>query len=146
MSLRRTRRIAGAILVNFPAAAYAAVRVDGSGVDVDALLRLSLALSVVLAAIIALAWLLRRVVRFNHGANGQLRILGGLSVGNRERIVLVQVGKIQLLVGVAPGRVQTLHILDEPVETPQADSAGAVGGGVSFAQRLRASLEEHGKR
>lgn len=147
MSARRIGRIAGTVLVNFPAAAaQAAVRADGSGVDMDALLRLTLALGVVLAAIIGLAWLLRRVVRFNHGANGQLRILGGLSVGSRERIVLVQVGKAQLLVGVAPGRVQTLHILDEPIEAPGSGATGADGRGVSFAQRLRAVLEEHGKR
>ncbi|EAR20659.1 flagellar biosynthetic protein FliO [Nitrococcus mobilis] len=140
-------RIAGAVLVNFPAAAaQAAARVDGSGVDMDALLRLTFALGVVLAAIIGLAWLLRRVVRFNHGAAGQLRILGGLAVGSRERIVLVQVGKAQLLVGVAPGRVQTLHVLDEPIEVPAVAAPGADGRSVSFAQRLRAVLEEHGKR
>ena len=38
--------------------------------------------------------------------------------------VLVQVGKQQLLLGVAPGRVNTLHVLDEPV-TPQTTLAAA---------------------
>jgi flagellar protein FliO/FliZ len=30
--------------------------------------------------------------------------------------VLVRVGKTQLLIGVAPGRVTTLHVLAEPVD------------------------------
>ena len=146
MSVRRFGRIAGMVLVNFPAAcAHAAARVDNSGADMGALLRLTFALAVVLAAIIGLAWLLRRVARFNRSADGQLRILGGLAVGNRERIVLVQAGKTQLLVGVAPGRVQVLHVLDEPIETPQWGSAGENSRGASFAQRLRAMLDSHGK-
>ena len=146
MSAQRMGRTVAIALVNLPApAAQAAARVE-AGVDPDALLRLTLALGVVLAVIIGLAWLLRRMARFNRSVNGQLRILGGLAVGNRERIVLVQVGKAQLLVGVAPGRVQTLHVLDEPVETPQSASVGEDGRSVSFAKRLRAMLDEHGKR
>lgn len=146
MSALRFGRIVGTILVNFPAAlAHAAVPVSGAGVDTSALLHLTLALAVVLAAIIGLAWLLRRVARFNRSADGQLRILGGLPVGNRERIVLVQVGKTQLLIGVAPGRVQTLHVLDEPIEGPHRDSVGEDSRGVSFAQRLRVMLDSHGK-
>lgn len=147
MGAPRIGRIFATVLVNLPASiAHAAARVEGVGVDPNALLRLTLALGVVLAVIVALAWLLRRMARFNRSVNGQLRILGGLAVGNRERIVLVQVGRAQLLVGVAPGRVQTLHVLDEPVETPQTASAAGDGRSVSFAKRLRAMLDEHGKR
>ena len=147
MSAQRTGQIVATVLVNLPAPiAQAAARVEGVGVDPNALLRLTLALAVVLAVIVALAWLLRRMARFNRSVNGQLRILGGLAVGNRERIVLVQVGQAQLLVGVAPGRVQTLHVLDEPVETPQTASTDGDGRSVSFAKRLRAMLDEHGKR
>lgn len=147
MSSRRIGRIVGTAFVNFPATlAHAAVQIDAPGADMSALLRLTLALAVVLGAIIGLAWLLRRVARFNRSANGQLRILGGLPVGSRERIVLIQAGKAQLLIGVAPGRVQILHILDEPIEAPEGGSAGEAGRGVSFAQRLRAMMDDHGKR
>ncbi|MEG7523045.1 MAG: flagellar biosynthetic protein FliO [Chromatiales bacterium] len=40
-------------------------------------------------------------------------VLGGTSVGPRERVVVVKVDDIRLLLGVAPGRVQTLHVLDQ---------------------------------
>ena len=36
---------------------------------------------------------------------------------------LVQVGNKQLLLGVAPGRVSTLHVLDEPVTTQTTNNA-----------------------
>lgn len=95
------------------------------------LFQLLFGLIVVLIAIGATAFLLRRLGRLPQGA-GAMRIVAGLSVGSRERAVLIQVGDKQLLLGVAPGRVQTLYVLDRPVEstTPQI---GTPGG---FAEKL----------
>lgn len=100
------------------------------------LLQMLLGLLVVLALIAGLAWMMRRSGALQGGAAGSLRILGGLSMGARERIVLVQVGDKQLLLGVAPGRVQTLHVLEEPValREPGRPVAG------SFAANLSAAL------
>ena len=94
------------------------------------LMQLSLGLLVVLAAIVGSAWLLRRYGHMQSGVDGALRVIGGLSMGPRERVVLVQVGKRQLLLGVAPGRIQTLHVLDEPVAEPGPQAPSA------FAERL----------
>ena len=65
-------------------------------------------------------------------AGGGLRILGGLSMGARERVVLLQVGDTQLLVGVAPGRVQTLHVLEQPLPAAASGLQNASG----FADQL----------
>ncbi|WP_172600428.1 FliO/MopB family protein [Sulfurivermis fontis] len=67
-------------------------------------------------------------------------MLGGVPVGQRERVVLIQVGNKQLLLGVAPGRVQTLHVLDEPINVTAVPS-----GGESFAERLTAALKKSGR-
>ena len=64
-------------------------------------------LVIVIALILVLAMLFRRF-----GDAG----LGGISVGQRERLVLVQVGSKQLLVGVAPGNVSQVMVFDEPLE------------------------------
>ena len=80
-------------------------------------------LLVVLGLIVVLGWLSRRLHRLAPGTRQRaLRLVDALPVGARERIVLVEVGGQQLLVGLAPGRVQTLHVLDTPI-VPTADAA-----------------------
>ncbi len=74
-----------------------------------------LGLLLVIGMIVGVAWLARRFGNFQTDASGGLRVIGGLSMGPRERVVLVQVGDQQLLLGVAPGRVSTLHVLDKPL-------------------------------
>jgi flagellar protein FliO/FliZ len=81
----------------------------------------TLALAVVLAAIFALAWLVRRL-RIVAGRAGPLAVLAEVRLGPKERAVLVKVGAAQLLVGVAQGQVNTLHVLAEPVEIASRDT------------------------
>ena len=106
------------------------------------LLQLTLGLAVVLLGILVLAWLMRRLNRMQSSAGDSLRVLGGLALGARERMVLVQVGETQLLLGVAPGRVQTLHVLERPL----SEEPVAVGesGADSFTRRLQAALGRRG--
>ena len=94
------------------------------------------ALAIVLVSVVGLAWMMRRFGRLQASANGNLRMIDGLALSTRERIVLVQVGDTQLLLGVAPGRVDTLHVLGEPV--PEASAANTSGTG--FSARLREAL------
>lgn len=101
------------------------------------LVRLTVGLVVVLAAIVVVAWFMKRLGRFQSGAGGAIKVVGGLSMSARERVVLVQVGQTQLLLGVAPGRVQTLHVLQEPIADPNREvEAGR------FAEKLRTALEK----
>lgn len=138
-------RVLVAVMALLPAAEAAAQEAGGSGVDMTSLTRLTIGLLVVVGAIFVFGWLLRRMGGFSAGGGGHLRVLGGISVGNRERILLVQAGKTQLLVGVAPGRVQTLHVLDEPVEVPTSGS-GPSRQVSPFAARLRQMMQNDEKR
>jgi flagellar protein FliO/FliZ len=104
------------LLVLFPALAVAA---EGKPLDhgLDplggGLTQLILGLVLILALIAGAAWLLRRFLPLR-GGDGAIKILGGLALGARERLVLVQVEEARLLLGIAPGRVQTLHVLAGP--------------------------------
>lgn len=42
-------------------------------------------------------------------------MVGSLALGTRERAVMVEVAGQQLLLGVTPGQVTTLHVFDVPV-------------------------------
>lgn len=103
------------------------------------LVRLTFGLLAVLAAIIVAAWLMKRVGRFQSGVGGAMKVIGGLSMSARERVVLIQVGETQLLLGVAPGRVQTLHVLQERIASQSPDVESG-----RFAEKLRAALAKGG--
>src|SRR5689334_10599309 len=82
--------------------------------------QVTLALGLVLALIFVAAWLMRRLKGFGKTATGTLDIVADLAVGQKERAVLIRVGTQQVLLGVAPGRVTTLHVLAEPVSVAPA--------------------------
>ena len=88
------------------------------------------ALLLVLGLILGLAWLAKRLPGAARGgaANGALRVVASVPLGQRERAVVVDVGGTQLLLGVGPGGTRTLHTLAQPL--PQADAPPA------FAQLL----------
>ena len=87
--------------------------------------QVTVALGLVLAVIFVAAWLLRRVRGFGKTGTGALDVIADLPVGQKERAVLIRVGTTQVLIGVAPGRVTTLHVLTEPVNvTPPKTFAG----------------------
>ncbi len=112
----------------------------GPALDAGSVLQVFLGLVAVLVLIGGVAWLLRHVLRLQPTMSGQLRILGGLSMGARERVVLLKVGDTQLLLGVAPGRVHTLHVLDRPLAESTAETRLPKG----FAAQLARALN-HGK-
>lgn len=99
------------------------------------LVQMFFGLIVVVALIVGMAWVMRRLGGVPGSAAGSLRVLAGLSMGTRERVVLIQVGETQLLIGVAPGRVQTLHVLEQPLQLDE----GQLPKG-SFAASLNAAL------
>lgn len=132
-----TAATAGAATAAIAASAPAFAAATGAPEQVlasDRLGEVMLGLLAVVAAIVATAWIGRRVLRLQPGMDSRLRLVGGLSLGPRERIVLVQAGDTQLLVGVAPGRVQTLHVLDQPLAAVPEERA--VSPAAPFARIL----------
>jgi flagellar protein FliO/FliZ len=102
-------------------------------------------LLLVLAAIVLVAWLLKRLNASKLGAGNQLKVLGGVAIGQRERIVLVEVSDTWLVVGVGPGQIRTLHTLHKqefpdhakPATTPvSADNPDSANN--KFAKLLAA--------
>ncbi|ALO46331.1 flagellar biosynthetic protein FliO [Pseudohongiella spirulinae] len=65
-------------------------------------------LGVIVGLILALAWAARRFSAFKPMTGHNMKVVGALPVGSRERVVIVQVGERQMLLGVAPGSVNYL--------------------------------------
>lgn len=92
-------------------------------------------LLLVLGLMLGLAWLVKRYVQIPGIGKGQVQVQGGVSLGAREKAVLLSVEGRRLLVGIAPGRVQTLLVLDDEPVTEQ-DFAGQLA--VAAEQSARA--------
>ncbi|WP_223541110.1 flagellar biosynthetic protein FliO [Pseudomonas sp. BF-RE-26] len=102
------------------------------------LTQLVFGLLLVLGLIFFLAWLLRRVQQAGPAGKGQvIEIVGSRALGPRDRLMLVQVGNEQILLGLSPGNITALHVLKEPVQVPSTEKPTP-----EFAQRL---LEMLGK-
>lgn len=90
-----------------------------------------LGLLLVIGLIFLLAWLLRRVQQLAPRGGQVIKLLATQALGPRDRLVLVQVGNEQILLGLSAGRITPLHVLKEPVHLADAEPAAP-----EFAQRL----------
>jgi flagellar protein FliO/FliZ len=68
-----------------------------------------------------------------------MKVVAALSVGPRERVVLVDVGGQQLLLGVAPGRVNMLHRFEQPVIASDTPSD-------NFGDKIRHVMQQVGPK
>jgi len=92
--------------------ASTALKQSAHAVSHTDILQWLLALLIVIAIFFGLVWLLRKSGNLASTGKGQLVVLAGLSLGMRERLVLVKVGEKQLLLGVTPGRIDKLLELE----------------------------------
>lgn len=111
-------------------AAEPAASMSSAGMGAQ-LSKLLFGLLLVLGFIFLLAWLLRRVQQMNPRGTQVIKLISSQALGPRERLVLVQVGGEQILIGLSGGRITPLHVMQEPVHLPDAEPANP-----EFAQRL----------
>ncbi|MDP5052889.1 MAG: flagellar biosynthetic protein FliO, partial [Congregibacter sp.] len=91
-------------------------------------------LLLVFVCLFVVVYFLKRFNGVGAGSSAALRVIASASVGQREKVVLLEVGGEQLLIGVAPGAVRTLHVLKEPVAVD-----GARDSSTDFAAVLRSA-------
>ncbi len=99
------------------------------------LLQTILALMLVLGLLLGLAWFMKRFGARVMGASANVKLVGALNIGGRERIMVVEVGNQWIVVGASPGRVNALATMprqegaqeDSATLTPHAASAGSFG-------------------
>lgn len=124
-----------ALSTSVHAADTAAAGTASTGNMVQALLGLVLLLGLMAAA----AWALKRfgIAKTNGGT--QIKIVGGLSVGSRERILVVEVADQWIVVGVAPGRINTLSTMPRQESVAAPDAAPAAK---NFSAWLKQTIEK----
>ena len=109
------------------------------------IMQMMFGLAVVIAILFASLWLIRKL-NTPRGGGAAIKVLGAAAVGARERVVLVELGEKVLVLGVAPGRVNTLTELQRSELALPADVSGSspgapAPGGKAFAAWLRQASE-----
>lgn len=92
----------------------------------SSLLQITLSLLLVLVVIVAVGWLLKRMNVAQQGTANFLHVIGSVAIGQRERVILLEVEDTWLLIGVGPGQIRTLHTMEKSAVTdlqvrPEAD-------------------------
>lgn len=105
------------------------------------LLSLVASLLVVIGTIVVLGWVYSRSKLFGGAGNDTINIVASRALGSKERLIVVEVGGKQLLLGMTTSQVQTLHVFESPV-VDAADTAAGRGLAGGFAGRLRTALKE----
>ncbi|WP_439531253.1 flagellar biosynthetic protein FliO [Marinobacter adhaerens] len=101
---------------------------------VGTIVSLGLGLVAVIAVIYGCAWIIRRMNGMTGMNNNAIKVVSVMAIGARERIALIDVGGQQILLGITPSAIRTLHVFDEPVV--EAGSAGSS----DFARRLQGMI------
>jgi len=119
-------RVAGTLLLACSAGALAApaatvapaAAVTTASPAAGSLLQTIFALIAVLALLAVLAWFMKRFGPKSHVGTVPVRLVGALSLGGRERIMVVEVGNQWIVVGASPGRVNALATMPAQKAVP----------------------------
>lgn len=110
-----------------------------SPLSVGSVTQLTLSLIAIVVLILAISWALKRLKLAGPRGSGEIAVLDELSVGPRDRIVLLRVGESQVLVGVSASGLVPLTPLATPIVLKGGGSHTPV-----FAERLRDLMRRPG--
>ncbi|MEC4721361.1 flagellar biosynthetic protein FliO [Noviherbaspirillum sp. CPCC 100848] len=121
------------------AAAAATTATAASPASAGSLLQVLLGLVAVLALMAGGVWLLKRMGVAGTANGNVARVVGGVSVGNRERVLVVEVADQWIVVGVAPGRVSALSSMPKQESAPTLQ---ALPDNKNFAAWLKQTIDK----
>ncbi len=99
-------------------------------------LQAMLALMLIVGLLAGTAWLARKVTGGKGFGQGGMKVVGGVALGPRERIVLVEVGDTWLVIGLVPGQIRTLYKMPKGELSAEAALTQGLQGG-HFADLLK---------
>ena len=130
------------LIFSYPASADLVEKTTSQVVETPditmSLLKVTGGLLLVIIAIFGSAWAYRRFGNMAQMSNDSLRIIGGVSLSTKERVVLMQVGEEQVLIGVSPGSIQRLHVLNKNIDVGQE----TVVPNKSFSSQLNTAIKQ----
>jgi flagellar protein FliO/FliZ len=127
------RRHSPLLIAAIASPAFAETPAPAVGVPVGTFIQGILGLGLIIGLLLVTLAALRRFGgRFQGAQTTGLKVISGLSVGARERILLIEVGDTWLVVGVTTTNIRTLHTLPKG----SLPAGNAPGDGPVFADWL----------
>jgi len=114
---------------------------QGSVSTAGSLFSVLFGLVAVIAMIVGLAWMARRIGVTRQQENALIQVVGATSLGTRERVAIVQVQDSWIVVGISPAGLSSLATLPRGHVDPSSGFASPAG----FAGKLKAMLEAKAK-
>lgn len=110
------------------------------------MLQFATGLAMVLGLIVAAGWFAKRF-SIGPSSSGLVKVISGAAVGQRERVVVVEVGEVWMVLGVAPGRVNALHTMPRGAVGAQTSTQTSTpqtlpGSPTGFAGWLKQVMEQ----
>lgn len=118
--------------------ANTAAAADPSGISAGTYVQTFFGLLLIVALIAGMAWYARKLSGGQPFGRNLMKVVGGVALGPRERIVLVEIGDQWLVIGLVPGQIRTLHTLPKG-EMPAAQPGD---GEKPFASWLKLMTEQ----
>jgi len=116
-----------------------AIEIDGKKptklVTYDHVVSCALGLIIVIALFFACIWLMRKMGALPENSKQKMRVIAGLSLGGREKVILLEVGEKQLVLGVSPGGINNLLVLEDNDRVVQETKERPAEG--EFSQKLK---------
>lgn len=135
VSKRRSQTLAQAVaafaLAFFATGAHAQTTTAAQAPAGPSLFPLILTLIFVLALIPVAVWMLKRLGTGSVAGAGGMRVVAQLSLGQRERLVVVEAGERWLVLGVTPSAINRVGTL------PKGELPDAPAAGTAFASLLK---------
>lgn len=125
------KKSVGWLVMPFPAFASSASQLDMASTFGSLLF--------VIAIIFILAWALKRMRLPSMMGQDGLKVVRQLPVGTKERLVIVQAGEEQFLVGITQHSINLVSKLEKPIEDAEPVPA-------QFAQQLSQLLKKDEKK
>ncbi|NWG39364.1 MAG: flagellar biosynthetic protein FliO [Hydrogenophilaceae bacterium] len=114
---------------------------QGSVTTAGSLFSVLFGLIAVIAMIVGLAWMARRIGVTRHQENALIQVVGSTSLGARERVAIVQVQDSWIVVGISPAGLSSLATLPRGHVEQSSGFASPAG----FAGKLKVMLEARAK-
>lgn len=96
-------------------------------------------LILVLGLMVAAAWLLKKFNATGAISGGTIKIIGGVAIGNRERIMVVEVADQWIVVGVTASSISALATMPKQEVTPLPEDQASSN---NFSSRLKQFIDK----